>query len=100
MNDSLSARVLNAMLYDVLQAAIMLLFLLSSAATNRRKHFVDPGVAHPIPLPGLSLRRVPAIVQVAVLSWGQKGVADDVSQRVVSFQLAGKMASDPPSGAG
>ena len=36
MNDSLSARVLNAMLYDVLQAAIMLLFLLSSAATNRR----------------------------------------------------------------
>ena len=64
MNDSLSARVLHALVYDVLQAAVMLLFLLSSAATNRRKHFVAPGVAHPIPLPGLSLCLFPAIIQV------------------------------------
>ena len=64
MNESLSARVLHALLYDVLQAAVTLLFLLSSAATNRRKNFVAPGVAHPIPLPGLSLCLFPAIAQV------------------------------------
>ena len=64
MNDSHPARVLNALLYDVLQAAVMLLFLLSSAATNRRKHQVAPGVAHPIPLPSLSLCLSPSIVMV------------------------------------
>ena len=64
MNDSQPARVLNALLYDVLQAAVMLLFLLSSAATNRRNHHVAPGVAHPISFPGLSLCFFPAIIQV------------------------------------
>ncbi len=64
MNDSHPARVLDALLYDVLQAAVMLLFLLSSGATNRRKHHVAPGVAHPIAFPGLSLCLFPAIIQV------------------------------------
>ena len=42
----------------------MLLFLLSSATINRRKHFVAPGVAHPIALSGLSLCLFPTIIQV------------------------------------
>ena len=64
MNEPRPARVLDGLFYDVLQAAVMLLFLLSSASTNRRKHQVTPGVAHPIPLPGLSLCLLPAIILV------------------------------------
>lgn len=42
----------------------MLLFLLSSAATNRRKHQVAPGAARPIALPALSMCLLPTIIQV------------------------------------
>ena len=64
MNQSPPARVLDALLYDVVQAAVMLLFLLSSAATNRRKHQMAPGVARAIPLQGLSLCLSPSIILV------------------------------------
>ena len=76
MNDPHPARALDALLYDVLQAAVMLLFLLSSAATNRREYQSAPGVAHPIPLPGLSLCLLPTIILVPDDDlYGPKGAA-------------------------
>ena len=66
MNNPNPAYVLNALLCDVLQSAIMLLHLLSSAADNRRKHQVAPGVTNVYPqqLSSLSLCVVPAITNV------------------------------------
>ena len=45
--------VLDAFLYEVLQASSMVLFLVSSIATSRRKQFVQPGVTRPLELTGL-----------------------------------------------
>ena len=57
--------VLASLLYEVLQASSMLLFLLSSIATSRRRQYVQPGVAHPIDLPGLpDLCISPSIINV------------------------------------
>ena len=57
--------VLASLLYEVLQASSMLLFLLSSIATSRRRQYVQPGVAHPVNLPGLpNLCISPSIINV------------------------------------
>lgn len=66
MNNLNPAHVLSALLCDVLQSAIMLLQLLSSAADNRRKHQVAPGVTNSYPqqLSSLSLCVFPTITNV------------------------------------
>ncbi len=59
------ARVMAALLHEVLQASSMLLFLLSGIATSRRRQYVQPGVARPLDLPGLpDLCISPSIVNV------------------------------------
>ena len=47
------ARALDSLLYEVLQATTMLLFVLSRISTYDEKHFVEPGVTQPLMLPGL-----------------------------------------------
>ena len=57
--------VLASLLYEVLQASSMLLFVLSSIATRRRRQYVQPGVARPVDLPGLpNLCISPSIINV------------------------------------
>ena len=65
MTNKQPARVLDALMYEVLEATTMLLFLLSSISMNRRKQYQAPGVASPLALPGLpELCLSPCIIQV------------------------------------
>ena len=44
---------MSSMCYEVLQATSMLLFILSSMATNRKEQYLEPSVARPLVLSGL-----------------------------------------------
>ena len=58
-------RVLNSLLYEVLQSTTMLLFLLSSIRTSRQKQYLQQGMARPLELPGLpELCISPCIINV------------------------------------
>ena len=75
--------VLDAFLYEVLQASSMVLFLVSSIATSRRKQFVQPGVTHPLELTGLpDLCISPCITNVQDDDlYGHGGVAAQMAYR-------------------
>ena len=47
MTNKQPARVLDALMYEVLKTTTMLLFLLSGISMNRRKQYEAPGVARP-----------------------------------------------------
>ena len=65
MTDRQTGQLLGSLMYEVLQATTMLLFLLSSIATNRRKQYEAPGVARPVVLSGLpEICLAPCIIQV------------------------------------
>ena len=65
MTNKQPARVLDALMYEVLKTTTMLLFLLSGISMNRRKQYEAPGVARPLALPGLpQLCLSPCIVEV------------------------------------
>ena len=77
MTNRKPALVMSSLMYGVLQATTMLLFLLSGISTNRRKQYVARGVASPLDLPGLpEFCLSPCIVQVPDdVLYGPSGVA-------------------------